>query len=148
MAHLSAHDVPPWQGLKDTVLKSPADPLSTDHWPARMWASVFPPRQTSPWNCSVHALHLLSPQEKSSGKKRLRRVDTTNTLPCLLHFNIDWMRKYLLEYSSCFIAETETEGLFPSPTFPNRWSEMQANLNCTRSRIFNHQDALIDILPS
>lgn len=24
-------DIPPWQELKDTVFKSPGDPLSTDH---------------------------------------------------------------------------------------------------------------------
>lgn len=28
--------IPPWQGLKDTVLKSPGDPLSMGHWQDRM----------------------------------------------------------------------------------------------------------------
>lgn len=36
------------------------------------------------------------------------------------------MRKYLLKYSSYLIAETETEELFPEPTFPNRSFEIQA----------------------
>lgn len=44
MVHINAHDIPPWQELKDTVLKSPGDPLSMDHWQARMWAPVFLPR--------------------------------------------------------------------------------------------------------
>lgn len=44
MVHINAHDIPLWQELKDTVLKSPGDPLAMDHWQARMWAPVFLPR--------------------------------------------------------------------------------------------------------